>query len=232
MNDEQRALASERIISLIKGESIAIGQRLPGERRLAELCGSCRNTVREVLKHLEERGYVEIRQRSGCYVVSKEDTPDWKMVRRPQKADMPQMIQAIAIVGPAIAKLATESCTRKEMAGLNQITAQLGQAIVDHVPDRIVRHYARFYALAAELVGNRYLALLMGELERVAGSVDTDTMTVGEDAMGSFFAAHVEMVNAMFRHDPHGAFKQAEESVAVLGRLFAPDLLGHSQSVP
>ncbi len=221
MNDEQRALVAERIISLIKGESLVVGQRLPGERRLAELYGSCRNTIREVLKHLEDRGYVEIRKRSGCYLVSKEESPDWKGLKTSQRADIHQMIQATAIIGPAVAKLATASCRKAAMADLNQITANLGQAIVNQISEEIIRHHARFYGMTAKLAGNQYLTLLMRELEVAAGCREITKMRLEKDEMDSFFAAHVEMVNAMFSQDAHGVFDLAEKSIAAFGRLFA-----------
>jgi DNA-binding FadR family transcriptional regulator len=222
MDDAQHTQVTERIIALIRGGSIVVGQRLPGERRLAELYGSCRNTIREVLKHLEDRGYVEIRKRSGCYVVSKDERPDWKGLKTSQTADIHQIIQAISIIGPAVAKLAAQSCSKAEMAGLNQITAGLGQAIVNHVSDEIIRHYARFYGMTAELVGNRYLTLLMRELEVASGGVAMSDMRIAKEDMDAFFALHVEMVNAMFSQDAHTVFTLSEDSVAALGRVFAP----------
>lgn len=221
MEDAQHTQVTERIIALIRGGSIVVGQRLPGERRLAELYGSCRNTIREVLKHLEDRGYVEIRKRSGCYVVSKDERPDWKGLKTSQAADIHQMIQAIAIIGPAVAKLAAQSCSKADMAELNQITASLGQAIVNHVSGEIIRHYARFYGMTADLVGNRYLTLLMRELEVAAGGIEMKELGITKEDMDAFFALHVEMVNAMFSQDAHTVFTLAEKSIAALGRLFA-----------
>jgi DNA-binding GntR family transcriptional regulator len=108
------------------------------------------------------------------------------------------------------------------MAGLNQITAGLGQAIVNHVSDEIIRHYARFYGMAADLVGNRYLTLLMRELEVAAGGVAMSDMRIAKEDMDAFFALHVEMVNAMFSKDAHTVFTLSEDSVAALGRVFTP----------
>ena len=220
MDTEQQAIVTHKLIGLIKGNSIALGQRLPGERRLAEMYGSCRNTIREALKNLEAQGYVEIRKRSGCYVTSKDDRPDWNGAKTSSEGNILQVIQAIAIVGPTVAKLATESCSKSDMAELNQITARIGQAIVDHGPDRMIRYYARFYALTAELVGNRYLSLLMRELETGVSSVEAEKTAIAEKEMEMFFASHVELVNAMFQHDASAARSRAQESIAAFGRLF------------
>ena len=220
MDNEQRLVVTNKVIALIKGNSIALGQRLPGERRLAEMYGSCRNTIREVLKNLEAQGYVEVRKRSGCYVVSKENRPDWNAVKRSDTGNILQIIQAIAIVGPTVAKLATESCSKTDMADLNQVTARIGQAIVDHGPGKMIRYHARFYALAAQLVGNRYLSLLMRELETGVSYMEVEKMAIGEKNMEMFFATHVELVNAMFRHDVSATYARAQESIAAFGRLF------------
>ena len=42
-------------------------RRLPSERRLATLLGCSRNTIREALARLRERGLIDVRSRSGAY---------------------------------------------------------------------------------------------------------------------------------------------------------------------
>lgn len=60
---------AEKIRSLIIGEDIAEGSRLPSERDLAERFGASRPTVSQALRTLSLMGLVEIRRGSGAYVL-------------------------------------------------------------------------------------------------------------------------------------------------------------------
>jgi len=60
---------AEQIRSYIVDEGLAEGERLPSERRLAELVGSSRPTVSQALRSLAVQGLVTIRPGSGAYVL-------------------------------------------------------------------------------------------------------------------------------------------------------------------
>jgi len=67
--------AVNRIIASIYEQRLAPGSRLPAERSLVRHLGVSRPVVREALRHLEDRGFVEIRAKSGAYVCSTLPTP-------------------------------------------------------------------------------------------------------------------------------------------------------------
>jgi GntR family transcriptional repressor for pyruvate dehydrogenase complex len=57
-----------QIRSLIAGERLAAGTRLPSERELAGLCGASRAVIAQALRSLSLMGLVEIRQGAGAFV--------------------------------------------------------------------------------------------------------------------------------------------------------------------
>ena len=59
---------ADQIRTLIENGEFAVGERLPGERELAEKLGVSRPTIREALIALEVEGLVHIRMGSGIYV--------------------------------------------------------------------------------------------------------------------------------------------------------------------
>src|SRR3990172_4430983 len=66
-------LASEvvrRLIDAILTQRMSPGDRLPSERKLAEMLGAGRSVVREALKPLSILGLVEVRQGDGTYLTS------------------------------------------------------------------------------------------------------------------------------------------------------------------
>lgn len=60
---------ADRIIAAIEDGNYKVGEKLPAERELAESLGVSRPTIREAMIALEILGAVEIRDRSGIYVV-------------------------------------------------------------------------------------------------------------------------------------------------------------------
>ena len=63
-----RQVADQIRLMIASGE-LAVGQRLPAERDLAEQLSVSRPTVREALIVLEVEGLVNIRMGSGIYVI-------------------------------------------------------------------------------------------------------------------------------------------------------------------
>lgn len=62
------AALSERLTALIRQEGLRPGDRLPAERRLAELLNSSRSSLREVLRGLVQSGTLSTRPGSGHYL--------------------------------------------------------------------------------------------------------------------------------------------------------------------
>jgi GntR family transcriptional regulator, transcriptional repressor for pyruvate dehydrogenase complex len=59
---------ADQIQALIVQESLSEGEKLPGERELAEGLGVCRTVVREAIRALEVRGLVLVKPGCGTYV--------------------------------------------------------------------------------------------------------------------------------------------------------------------
>ena len=56
--------------SIVEGV-FRVGDRLPSERQLAQLCDVSRNVVREAVKRLSQEGLVETRSGRGTFVVER-----------------------------------------------------------------------------------------------------------------------------------------------------------------
>ena len=59
---------ADRIQALIVREELGAGEKLPGERELAEALGVCRTVVREAIRALEVRGLVLVKPGCGTYI--------------------------------------------------------------------------------------------------------------------------------------------------------------------
>ncbi len=66
-------LVMNQIIELISQGKLKIGEKLPSEQEMTELFGISRISLREAMKLLEAKGYIESRDRKGKYVRSLTD---------------------------------------------------------------------------------------------------------------------------------------------------------------
>ncbi|HNY67075.1 MAG TPA: GntR family transcriptional regulator, partial [Deltaproteobacteria bacterium] len=66
-------LVMNQIIELISQGKLRIGDKLPSEQEMTELFGISRISLREAMKLLEAKGYIESRDRKGKYVKSLTD---------------------------------------------------------------------------------------------------------------------------------------------------------------
>jgi GntR family transcriptional regulator, transcriptional repressor for pyruvate dehydrogenase complex len=62
------AAVAQQLQSLIASGEWAVGDRIPGERALAERFQVSRVVIRESMRHLETMGVIDVRQGSGTYV--------------------------------------------------------------------------------------------------------------------------------------------------------------------
>ena len=156
---------ARQIAALIRDE-YAVGERLPAERILAERFGVSRPTLREAILSLQMTGMVQVRDKSGAYVL-----------RRDQPASSPEIqgfgpfenLQARQMIEPQIAALAAQHATPLHLAQLAETLAAMRR---DHAGGReadVPDH--QFHTILAEMTGNGVLVSLCDQLWR--GQIDS-----------------------------------------------------------
>jgi len=127
----------ERLVRAIKLGVVAIGDRLPPERELAELLGVSRMTLREAIKALAEAGYVESRRGrgGGTFVTFQAGTPPREHaadVARSMGDRLHQALDFRRVVEPGAASLAaSRSLSAAERGYLTRALAECVEATDD-----------------------------------------------------------------------------------------------------
>lgn len=104
---------ADHLVEDIRAGRLRPGDRLPGERELAQQLGVGRASVREALGFLQVRNIIETRRGSGSFVgadavtIVVEDAPVPGLLL-PADASPSSLIQARLILEPSIARLAAE----------------------------------------------------------------------------------------------------------------------------
>ncbi|WP_089234230.1 FadR/GntR family transcriptional regulator [Tropicimonas sediminicola] len=139
---------------IVSGEH-AVEERLPSERQLAQDLGVARNTVREALDHLEERGMIRRRAGSGSFVTYDPDAADSSVA--PVAAETgPLHLQVVrGIFEPEMVRLAIINMAPRHIEALGETLSRM--EAVQTEAGHFVRLEEEFHRQIAEGTGNPLL---------------------------------------------------------------------------
>ena len=142
---------ADLILALVEAHRLAPGDRLPGERDLAERLGVSRPSLREALIALEVEGRVEIRMGSGIYVRTGAAAAPELEVEGPM-----ELLSARCIIESAIAEEAARHVSPAVIARLDDHLAGMTAAVHDRM--QAIRLDCAFHVEIAQATGNALLA--------------------------------------------------------------------------
>ena len=179
---------------LMEGD-LAAGERLPSERRLAEVLGVSRPAVREALQRLAHAGYVDVRQ--GDTTTVRDFRRDGGLDLLPRllvfggRIDLAvarSILEARAYVGPRIAQLAAERAGAKLAEPLQQAIEKL-----ESDADPVARQHAAL----------DYWQILVNGADSIAFRLMFNSMRAAYlpliDALASVMSAEVEQIGTYRR---------------------------------
>jgi GntR family transcriptional repressor for pyruvate dehydrogenase complex len=111
----------DQLENLIKEGQIAPGDKLPSERKLIEMLGVGRSSLREALNKLEVMGYVEIKKRKGIFVKSIDSALQLDPLKRIIMQDKNSIVQLYEIRSDIEQSSAYEAAGKGDAADLEEI---------------------------------------------------------------------------------------------------------------
>lgn len=158
-------LASEvvrRLIDAILTQRMSPGDRLPSERKLAEMLGVGRSVVREALKPLSILGLVEVRQGDGTYLTSPDSgllvrAIEWGLLLGTHEAL--DLVEARCHLEEVVAELAASRRNDRHVEELYALLTQM-KASQDDIEQFVTADMA-FHAKLAEASGNGTIQRIM-----------------------------------------------------------------------
>ena len=137
---QQRKLsdkAADELVCLIREKGYQPGEKLPNEYELSSRLGVSRNTVREALRALASRNFVNIRQGAGTFVSPKmgiaDDPLGFSLIEDQQKL-VEDLIQIRCIIEPQIAALAAQNRTPEDVQTLGRLCDEV-EALIKNRQD-------------------------------------------------------------------------------------------------
>jgi len=156
-----------KILEYIEKRALAPGERLPPERRLAELLESSRNSVREAIRALAQQGRLQSRPGDGTYVLEPAgQDADWLQLRAAARRRRLQEIFALRrILEPGVAAMAAENATAADITRLKALVFDQQRAQQQGQDDSDLD--AAFHQQLARATRNQVLCDVMQTLQGV-----------------------------------------------------------------
>jgi len=195
------------IEGLIRNGELRPNDRLPAERHLAESCKVSRNTIREAIKVMAEKGIVISRRGAGTYVAEGALACIIDGVARRRKR-LHEIFELRKILEPQIAALAAQRITAPYLAELEKILSCQRKA-VEHGLDQVELD-ERFHHLIAKAAGNSLLADVYETLHEVlAESRVRELQNLERNRLS--LSHHEKIAGALHKHLPERAAEMMRE---------------------
>ncbi|HRX58757.1 MAG TPA: FadR/GntR family transcriptional regulator [Eubacteriales bacterium] len=237
-----RAQVTAEIERKIFSGELAIGQRLPPERELAEQLGVSRSLVNLAILDLESMGFLRIVPRQGTFVA------DYKTQSTPQMllslmmngtadntgADLfISMLETRRLLESECARLAAKNASEEDLEKLSSILEEMRTAAS---PADFSDGNFRFHRALMAASGNIVYAMIFQSFQKVVLFYVTRYFTTKERIRLSL-EQHEALLAALKARDEERSLREVrvimEEGISSLTKMFAPGgAKGKNPSVP
>ncbi|NLE45730.1 MAG: FadR family transcriptional regulator [Chloroflexi bacterium] len=161
---------ADQILELISCESLRPGDKLPGERELAEKLEVSRTVIREAIRSLHVRGVVKVKPGCGTYVQALSGTDAAAslhlMLKLRQSRDtIDDLYEIRKMIEVEIAGLAAERATPEDLAALDATVEGMVASMDD--PAEFTQHDMSFHATLAAATHNELFSVLLSPISNL-----------------------------------------------------------------
>ena len=158
---------ADQLQRLILTDSLRPGDKLPGERELAERMGVSRTVVREAIRVLSDRGLVKVKSGCGTYVrqLSHKDAAssiELFLKQRHSSQSFQDVAEVRRMIEVEAAGLAAERASEKDCAAMEAAIQGMASATQD--PNRYTEHDVAFHSAVVDATHNDLINVLLGPI--------------------------------------------------------------------
>ncbi len=160
--------AAMQLEELIKDGTFAEGQPLPSERGLMKELQVGRGSIREALRILEIKGFIETRPGIGAFVKSHEGdifSPLSTWLKDNNEA-LHHFFEVRSLLEPSTARMAAERISDEDLEALKKNLEEFGNTVAAGDLPRAILVDAEFHRLIGKATGNKVLSSIMDALYR------------------------------------------------------------------
>jgi len=209
----------ERIRAMIRNGELQPGSRLPPERKLAEMFGVSRTSLRQAFQALAERGIIESRQGDGTYLLTAIETPlstdaIAKAISE-QSGLLHEVVEFRRLIEPPLAALAARRISPEAIDRLKILVCDQQRALT--VGRDADGFDAEFHQVLAESAGNRVIARVMSAIQSIVNESRSVWLQSDERRLASM-EGHLRIIDALETRNAEAARSAMERHVAEIER--------------
>lgn len=218
-------VTARHIQEMIRTGALAPGQRLPGQRELAERLGVSRASLREALLTLETLGLIQTRPGRGTFVVARgtQTTPaPWRYAGSYALHDV---FQCRLLLECEICRLVAAEVRDEDLRRMREAAEEFRGAwgsgdLLAHVEADL-----RFHEAIAAACPNRMLRELYGSVRLLLAETQRQPLpATPEERMQASIQEHHRIVDALGRRDPRLAAAEMRNHIVATSRGVGVDL--------
>ena len=214
----------QRMNIMIRRGELKPGERLPPERKLAELLGVSRNNLRQALQALAERKIIASRQGSGTYLLTSLDSLMPADVIIDALSQQPGMVAHVLefrqILEPQIAALAARRITRSDLDQLKILVCDQQRALLAGQEDGDFD--AAFHRRLVACAGNPVIAQMMAAVEPILNTTRAIQLQ-SEARRQASVEGHLRIIDALEDGDTQAAGRAMTAHLAEIGQHLLGD---------
>ncbi|MCL1981384.1 MAG: FadR family transcriptional regulator [Proteobacteria bacterium] len=196
----------ERISEMIRSGELQPGGRLPPERKLAEMFGVSRSSLRQAFQALAERGIIESRQGDGTYLLPAIETPlstdAIADAISEQSGLLREIVEFRQLIEPQIAALAARRISTEAVDRLKILVCDQQRALM---VGRVAAGFdAEFHQVLAESADNRVMARVMSTIQSIVNESRSIWLQSNERRLTSM-EGHLRIIDALEARDAEAA---------------------------
>ncbi|MBX9635161.1 MAG: FadR family transcriptional regulator [Magnetospirillum sp.] len=201
---------ADRLLARIASGEWGPGQRLPGERQLAEDMGVSRVSVRAALQTLKTQGLVDAVQGGGTRVVSDGQSmnPALSELVRVSPENLADLAEIRGILEVWAVRRAAEIATDEQIAELAEIMAATEADITrgKHKTENDIRFHLAIAKASGSGIYMHLMGTFRGILHQMLDYHRYEMFSTAEDDH-TILAHHRAIFDGIRGHDPHGAVR-------------------------
>jgi len=200
------------------------GDKLPPERKLAEMFGASRSSIREAIRSLERSGFVVVKKgvQGGAFVLQKGDSTLMvnylRDMMRLRQVSLDEILQARLIIEPEVAAAAAQKATPTDIELLEEITRDQLRGFDSENPVMQYDRNPRFHRIIAEMSGNQVFIIIMQILMEIH-AFRMNQFKLDEETIQEITHQHDRIIEAIKKKDSQLAFEQMKNHVLAVHNM-------------
>ncbi|CAM3139392.1 HTH-type transcriptional regulator LutR [Arthrobacter ulcerisalmonis] len=208
---------TQKLLAFLAHSDILPGQRLPGERQLAEQLGVGRNVLREALKLLNILGFLEIRQGDGTFLTNKTSNllpkiVEWGLFLGDHSIEA--LIEARSVLETTLVEMAAGTATPEDLIRIEQHYAFMQDAAARGDSARYAAADIAFHLSIAKASGNPVLEGVILNIRSLMQSW-TDKVLSSDVNLCDSLALHLPILEAIKAQDQPAARQAMKDHMTV-----------------